>query len=111
MSQFTTVFGSLSSYEKGPLTIINDNPEYYCHSNVFEVASRAKPYEKVAVAKNLEYVIEAIRAEGTSDWFTAGHDEFVLVMDGEVPVSFVEPATPPTIKGDGTVRLASAPGG
>lgn len=111
MSQFTTVFGSLSSYEKGPLTIINDNPKYYCHSNVFEVASKAKPYEKVAVAKNLEYVIEAIRAEGTSDWYTAGHDEFVLVMDGEVTVSFVEPATPPAVKGDGTVRLPSAPGG
>ncbi len=43
-------------------------PGNYVFSNVFEVASKAKPYEKVAVGKNIEYVIEAIRAEGTSGW-------------------------------------------
>ena len=42
------------------------------------------------MAKNLEYVIETIRAEGTSDWFAAGHDEFVVVLDGEVTVDFVK---------------------
>jgi hypothetical protein len=30
-------------------------------------------------------VIEAVRAEGTSDWFAASHDEFVVVMDGKLP--------------------------
>ena len=110
MSQYTTVFGSLSRFEKGTLSIINDNPKYYCYSNVFEVASKSKPYEKVAVGKNLEYVIEAIRAEGTSGWYGASHDEFVMVMDGEVTVSFIELATPVAGK-EGTVALAGNPAG
>ena len=63
MSTFVTRFGSLDQYEKGHIEIINDNPKNYVFSNVFEVAGKSKPYEKVAVAKNLEYVIEAIRAE------------------------------------------------
>ena len=60
---FQTVFGSLEKYEKGHIELINDNPKYYVFSNVFEVANQSKPWEKVAVAKNLEYVIEAIRAD------------------------------------------------
>ncbi len=32
----------------------------------------------------MEYVLEVIRAEGTSEWRTCAHDEFALVMDGEV---------------------------
>src|SRR5436190_14897937 len=112
MPQYTTVFGSLGQYEKGRLSIIDDNPKYYCHSNVFEVASKSKPYEKVAVAKNLEYVVEAVRAEGTSPWFTAGHDEFVVAMDGEVTVTFVDLAKSPVPIGkDGTVKLAANPEG
>ena len=87
---FTTVLGSLSRYEKGTIEIINDNPKYYVFSNVFDVAAKAKPYEKVAVGKNLEYVIEAIRAEGTSPWMACSHDEFALVMDGEVEVEYVK---------------------
>ena len=112
MSQYTTAFGSLDKYEKGQLSIINDNPKYYCYSNVFEVASKSRPYEKVAVAKNLDYVIEAVRAEGESPWFAAGHDEFVLAMDGEVTVSFVELAKSPVPDDkDGTVKLSGNPDG
>ena len=111
MSQYTTVFGSLKQYQKGKLSIIDDNPKYYCYSNVFEVASKAKQWEKVAVAKNFEYVIETIRAEGTSDWFAAGHDEFVVVLDGEVTVSFVELADSAVPAKDGTVKLSGAPAG
>jgi hypothetical protein len=112
MSEYTTTFGSLQKYEKGRLTVINDNPKYYCYSNVFEVASKSKPYEKVVVAKNLEYCIEAVRAEGTSPWFAAGHDEFVVVMDGEVTVTFVELAKSPVPTGkEGTVKLAGNPEG
>lgn len=112
MSQYTTVFGSLDKYERGQLSIINDNPKYYCYSNVFEVASKSKPYEKVAVAKNLEYVIETARAEGESPWFTAAHDEFVLVMDGEVAVDFVELTKSPAPAGkEGTVKLSGDPQG
>jgi hypothetical protein len=83
---YTTRFGSLANYEKGSIDIIDDDPVRYVFSNVFEVASGARPYEKVAVGKNRQYVIETIRAEGTSEWRTAPHDEFALVMDGEVEI-------------------------
>ena len=66
--QYTTQFGSLDSYRKGTIEIIDDDPKHYAFSNVFEVATMSEPYEKVAVGKNQEYVVEAIRAEGTSGW-------------------------------------------
>ncbi len=112
MGRYTTVTGSLDKFERGQLTIIDDDPKHYCYSNVFEVASKSKPYDKIAVARNLEYVIEAIRAEGTSDWLACNHDEFVVVMDGEVTVSFAEPgeAAPPQGK-EGTQRLSGPPKG
>jgi hypothetical protein len=91
MATYRTVFGSVDKYEKGTVEIINDDPKHYVYSNVFEVVAKAKPYEKIAVAKNLEYVIEAIRAEGRSRWMACAHDEFVLVMDGEVEVELCKP--------------------
>ena len=90
MSDVKTVFGSLHSYQKGGVEIINDDPRHYAFSNVFEIASHAAPYEKTAVGKNMQYVVEAIRAEGTSQWRTAAHDEFALVLDGEVEISLVK---------------------
>lgn len=114
MTTFVTRFGSLSQYEKGHIEIINDKPQHYVFSNVFEVASKSKPYEKVAVAKNLEYVIEAIRAEGTSGWMAAAHDEFCIVMDGEVTVELVKldnaEAVAPSAK-EGTVAVKGEPQG
>jgi hypothetical protein len=86
MTTYTTVFGSLENYSKGTIDIIDDDPKRYVFSNVFEVASTARPYEKVAVGKNRQFVVEAIRAEGTSEWRTSPHDEFALVMDGEVEI-------------------------
>lgn len=83
---YTTRFGSLADYEKGEIDLIDDDPKRYAFSNIFEVAQHAKPYEKVAVGKNRQYVLEAIRAEGTSEWRTAPHDEFALIMDGEVEI-------------------------
>jgi hypothetical protein len=62
----------------------------YVFSNIFEVASKAEPYEKVAVGKNLKYVLEVLRAEGTSPWYTASHDEAAIVMDGEVEIRLVK---------------------
>lgn len=112
MPEFHTAFGSLEKFEKGHVEIIDDDVKHYVFSNVFEIASKARPYEKTAVAKNLEYVIEAIRAEGTSGWMAASHDEFVVVMDGEVTVELVKldrPAAPPTR--DGTVEVEGEPGG
>src|SRR5215470_14012885 len=90
MTTYRTVFGSLDKHEKGTIEIINDDPKHYVYSNVFEVVGKAKPYEKIAVARNLEYVIEAIRAEGRSRWMACAHDEFVVVMDGEVEVELVK---------------------
>ena len=90
MSNYATQFGSLANYQKGEIEIINDDPRNFAFSNIFEVASKSAPYEKVVVAKNLQYVIEAIRAEGTSAWFTADHDEFVIVMDGSIELDLVK---------------------
>src|SRR5713226_8620945 len=112
MSDVKTVFGSLGDYQKGRIDIITDDPKNYVFSNVFEVAARAKPYERVAVGKNFEYVIECLRAEGTSPWYACAHDEFALVMDGRVEVRLVKPEKPlvPEDK-QGAIRLAAAPHG
>jgi hypothetical protein len=91
MTQYTTEFGSIAGYRKGGVEIINDDPRYYAFSNMFEVASTAAPYEKVAVGKNLEYVLEVIRAEGSSGWRATPHDEFALVMDGTIEIELVDP--------------------
>lgn len=87
---YKTHFGSLDSYDKGGIEVINDNPKNYVFSNIYEVASKAEPYEKIAVGKNLKYVLEAVRAEGTSPWYTASHDESAIVMDGEVEIRLVK---------------------
>lgn len=111
MTEYTTVFGSLDNYRKGAVDIIDDDPKNYVFSNVFEVAAKSKPYERVAVGKNFQYVIEALRAEGTSAWFTCGHDEFVLCMDGRLEVHLVKLAkSAPELKPgtDGAVRLGEA---
>ena len=103
MSVYSTRFGSLKQYEKGKIEIINDDPRNYAFSNVFEVASKSAPYEKVVVGKNLQYVIEAIRAEGTSPWYAADHDEFVVVMDGNVEVELVKLTNASAVVAPGTV--------
>jgi hypothetical protein len=90
MAEYRTRFGSLQEYEKGGVQVINDDPKNYVFSNIFEVASKAEPYEKVAVGKNLKYVLEVLRAEGTSPWYTASHDEAAIVMDGEVEIRLVK---------------------
>lgn len=114
MSEFQTVFGSLNDYTKGELRIINDDPKNYVFSNIFDVASKSKPYERVVVAINLEYVIETVRAEGTSEWFAVAHDEFAIVMDGEVRVDLVKLDKPDTIVAadkQGAVKLKGEPVG
>lgn len=90
MSGVATQFGSLRDYRKGGVEIIDDNPKNYVFSNVFEVAATSAPYERVAVGKNFEYVIEATRAEGVSGWFTCAHDEFALCMDGSVELHLIK---------------------
>ena len=111
--QHATRFGSLKHYEKGGVEVINDDARNYVFSNIFDVASKAKPYEKVAVGKNIDYVIEAIRAEGTSGWRAPAQDEFALVMDGEVEFRLMKldnaGAVPAGAKG--SVALAGTPPG
>ncbi|MEM5434512.1 hydroxyquinol 1,2-dioxygenase [Paraburkholderia diazotrophica] len=108
-----TWLASLDSYRKGSIEIIKGKPEHYAMSNVFEVASHAAPYEKIVVGKNLKYVIETLRAEGTSPWFTASHDEFCVVMDGDIDVHFIKPSDGPLVDGEteGSVRLEGTPSG
>ena len=86
---YKTHIGSLEAYEKGTIEL-KDDLRKYAFSNVFEVAGAAAPFERVAVAQNLEYVAEAVRIEGDSPWYAAPHDEFAIVMDGEVSVNFIK---------------------
>ena len=113
MTQYTTRFGSLDHYDKGGVEVVNDDARNYVFSNIFDVASKAKPYEKVAVGKNIEYVIEAIRAEGTSGWRAAAHDEFALVMDGEIEVRLLKLDNPAVVPSgtQGSVALTGTPAG
>jgi hypothetical protein len=111
---YRTQFGSLDRFEKGSIEIIQGGAKEYAFSNLFEVASRAKPYDKVVVAKNLQYVIETLRAEGNSAWFTAAHDEFAVLMDGALEVHFIKLPQPESLApagGEGSIRLECEPSG
>ena len=55
----------------------------------------------------MEYVLEVIRAEGTSEWRTCAHDEFPLCMDGEVTVELVKLDTPAVARRQGGLGRAS----
>ena len=110
MQDVKTEFGSLRDYRKGGVEIIDDNPKNYVFSNVFEVAEKSAPYERVAVGKNFEYVIEAARADGLSGWYTCAHDEFALCMDGTVEVHMLkldDPDAAVDAESQGAVLLGS----
>jgi hypothetical protein len=112
MMRRPTRFGALGNYEKGGVQVIDDDPRNYAFSNLFEVASKSEPYEKVAVGRNLKYVLEAVRAEGTSGWFTAAHDEAAIVMDGEIEIRLVKLDTPAVAEQhEGTTMLEGNPKG
>lgn len=87
---YQTRFGSLKSYEKGHVEPITDDVRHYAFSNCFEIANNSKPYEKVVFCQNQVYVLETLRAESHSPWYTCAHDEFVLCMDGEVHVHLIQ---------------------
>ncbi len=113
-NSFRTVFASLDNHVKGRVEIVDDDPKYYAFSNIFDVAAHSKPYQKVVVALNLGYVIETLRAEGTSDWYAASHDEFAVVMDGEIEVDLVKLDDPERITPadkQGSVRVGGEPRG
>jgi len=111
---YTTVFGSLDRYEKGGVQIIDDNVKNYAFSNCFEIANKSQPYEKVVFGQNQIYVLETIRAEGTSPWYTCAHDEFALSMDGEVEIHLVKlegEQVVPDADHNGTVLVKGEPRG
>jgi len=111
--QYTTRFGSLENYEKGGVQPINDDVKHYAFSNCFEIASKSTPYEKVVFGINQIYVLEVLRSEGTSPWFTCAHDEFVLSMDKQATIELVrldEPFIDDAEK-NGAVLLAGEPKG
>jgi hypothetical protein len=112
MSNSPTIFASLRDFTKGGVETIHGTASHYAFSNVFEVASRSKPFERVAVARNLKFVLEAARAEGPSPWFAAAHDESVLVMDGTVLIQFIRPSVPVVDpNSEGAIALSSEPSG
>jgi hypothetical protein len=112
MTEYVTKFGSLDQFQKGGVDVIDDDPKHYAFSNIFEVASGAQPWEKIAVGKNMQYVLEVIRAEGTSEWRTCAHDEFPTCMDGEVTVELVQLAEPLVDPAkEGSVRIDGEPDG
>ena len=111
---YKTAFGSLEHYEKGGVQVIDDDVKHYAFSNCFEIASKSKPYEKVVFGQNQIYVLETLRAEGSSPWYTCAHDEFALVMDGEVDVHLVKldaTQTVPDTEHNGAVLVEGEPRG
>jgi len=109
---YKTQFGSLDRFDKGGVQAIDDEVKNYAFSNCFEIASKSKPYEKVVFGQNQIYVLECLRAEGDSPWFTCAHDEFALCMDGDVEVHLVklEPTqTVPDENHNGAVLVKGSP--
>lgn len=111
---YQTRFGSLASYQKGRVETISDDVKNYAFSNCFEIAANSRPYERVVFGQNQIYVLEVLRAEGESPWFTCAHDEFALCMDGEVEVHLVKLEAAqqvPDSEHNGAVLVEGAPQG
>ena len=109
-----TRFASTEDFEKGGVEVIGDDqPKRYLFSNMYEVAASAQPWERVMVAKNLEFTVECVRAEGDSPWYCASHDETALSMQGDIEVRFIKPddGVAPPEETDGAVRLDAEPAG
>jgi hypothetical protein len=110
-----TEYSTMDNIHKGGVTITGkDEKKNYLFSNVYEVAKNSAPYERVVVAKNLEYTIEVSRAEGDSPWYICSHDETVVIMEGAAEIRFIKPAdssvVPPEDK-DGAIKLSGQPEG
>lgn len=113
VEKYTTQFASIDDYRKGGIQILNENPKRFVFSNIYEVAATSRPYERVVVAKNLDYTIEASRAEGFSDWYVCAHDEFAVAMDHDIEVQYLRLDDDSTVdeERDGAVKLSGDPKG
>jgi hypothetical protein len=60
-SNYQTKFGSLAAFEKGGVQNIDDDVRNYAFSNCFEIASKARPYERVVFGQNQTCVLETVR--------------------------------------------------
>jgi hypothetical protein len=109
--QTNTYFASLEHYQKGDVQIIDDDVKNYVFSNLFEVAKKMPAFQRTAVAKNFRYIIECMRVEGDSPWFIANHDEFVLAMDGNIKVEYINSNTLPALPNEGALELSQKPEG
>jgi hypothetical protein len=109
-SSYHTTFGSIEKFKKGTIEITDGDARHYVFSNVFDVAQQSAAFERVVVGKNLEYVIEALRVEGTSPWFANSHDEFFILLDGAVRIDFIKLDTSP-VPADGAVEAGANPAG
>jgi hypothetical protein len=59
-------------------------------------------------------VLETVRAEGVSPWYTCAHDEFALCMDGDVEIHLVKLDTEQTVpdaEHNGAVLVKGEPKG
>ena len=111
----TTVFGSTDNFTKGGVEITGkEQASHYLFSNMFEVAANAAPWERTVLAKNLEFTIECVRAEGDSPWYICAHDETALLMQGSLVAHFRKPTNqnllPPEDK-EGAIQLETEPDG
>ena len=115
MSQYTTEFSTIDDYESGDITIISsDDKKNYVFSNMYDVAAGSAANERVGFAKNFEYMIEVMRAEGTSPWYSTAHDEFAVAMDFPVTVEFVKLEDPDAVvdpESEGAHQLDGEPVG
>ena len=108
---YKTMVGSMDSYDKGSI-VLNDDLKHYAFSNIFEICKDSSPYERIMVVSNLEYCAEVARAEGASPWYTAPHDEFAIVMEGEVEFEFYQLEEGESPGNElGAARLAADPTG
>ena len=85
--------GSMQKYTKGNLLLINDKPLNYAMSNIFEIgATWPKSYDRVVIGKNGPYVLACFRGEGEDkNWWYMPHDEYVVLVEGEMTIEYREP--------------------
>ena len=110
-----TVFSTMENIQKGGINIIGkDEKKNYLFSNIYEVARDSLEYERVVIAKNLEYTIEVSKAVGNSPWYICAHDETVICMEGATQINFIKPSDGSVIPAEeknGVVKLDRKPEG
>ena len=111
--EYKTTFASIDKYKKGGVQMVSGNIKDYVFSNVYEVAANSPAYERVVVAINLDYTLEAARAEGESPWYVCSHDEFVVAFDYDVEVHYIKLDDDSFIddEKDGAIKLNDKPAG